>query len=245
MNVNNLIKKADEFYKKGYIVESKNIYDEILRTNSLKSLQELDILSKLGRCYCDLGYFDVAIDILRDVYNKRKEKFGLNNSITLNDLSHMAICYSEMGDNDKALQLEKKVFFLKKETGMDIVNSLINLGSYFGEAGDYFNAKRVYEYLCLNYLNQNIQIDDEQIILVLGNLSIIYLGLGYQETCLDINYLIYNFFHQEFGEENIRTIQSQLHLVNSYFMLGDYNEGRNVLKNIYSIVNKNKNMKKN
>ena len=111
MNVNNLIKKADEFYKKGYIVESKNIYDEILRTNSLKSLQELDILSKLGRCYCDLGYFDVAIDILRDVYNKRKEKFGLNNSITLNDLSHMAICYSEMGDNDKALQLEKKFFF--------------------------------------------------------------------------------------------------------------------------------------
>ena len=118
--VKNLIKKAEEAYKKGDYIKEKKAYQKLYdlyksevgenHSNTLTALHNLAIT------YSNLGDYNKACELYNIVYNARKEILGENHSDTLSALNNLAGSYAYLGDYSKAFKLQSIVYNARKKS---------------------------------------------------------------------------------------------------------------------------------
>jgi serine/threonine protein kinase/tetratricopeptide (TPR) repeat protein len=199
-------------------------------------LAEATIRHTLGTTYRNIGNYSQAEKHLDRAYEIRLEKFGQENTETLDTMEALARVYWRQGRYDKAEDFfDKTVEVRKNILGLNNKDTLISMNGlavlYFSQ-GRYQEARTLYEDM-LNTSRKILGEEDVTTILFRGNLATVYRFQGFYDLAEDMYIKAIEQAKRVFGPTHPDTLYSINGLGMLYIEQGRYTEAEEKLWEAY------------
>jgi hypothetical protein len=214
--------------------ENKKAYDEsvVLVSDVERVLGKdcdtsLDMLGTYAKILKKIGQYDKALEIRKDVYERRKKLQGENHPKTLDAMRSLSGAYIDLGQYGEALPLKQEILEKRKALyGNDhpkTLKAIWGVAYVLEQMGRYQEALALRQEIYESYRRTQGE-DFPDTITAYGNIAGIYNSLGQYDKVLEIRKDVYERWKKLQGDEHPKTLDAMRSLSSAYIDMGQYAE---------------------
>jgi serine/threonine protein kinase/tetratricopeptide (TPR) repeat protein len=211
--------KAAEQFKTARELYSKVLGDEHRDT--------LSSMHKLALSYLELGRYEDALLLNKEVIARKTATLGPEHRETLNTMQNLATTYSHLGRHKDALELEEELravmiakFGPDDPDTLDLTNNLAVSYSYFGRLADALKLRQETLELCKTRRGP----DNGLTLASMNNLANSYDDVGRHADALKLREEVVALLKAKHGPDHVQTLRAMHNLASSYSQLGRHAE---------------------
>ena len=243
--IEEIFEKIENLYYKGLLNEefvlANKIYEYYISKDNNYNKIKLIVMNKMVEVYNDIGKYSKALEICKEVYEKRKKILGPNHPNTLLVLNNLALTYAKIGEYVKALELNKEVYEKRRkilgENHLDTISSLNNLATSYDRVGDNTKALELYK-KAYEKRKEILGENHPRTIDLLNNLAVSYSKKEGNKKALEIKREVYEKQKEILGENHPKTIYSLNNLACSYSDIGENTKAIELYEEAYRELKK-------